>query len=161
MNKSRDVKIGTLMFETLMAVTIKNVIPWSLVRIYPHFRGNHYFHLQASKFLEDYKEWHLRRRTPYGNLQLRIVGLQGREIRVFPTTSTPDPRPIQPPNQWVPAALSRRLSDWSLRLTTFLYLVPRLRVGGTPPICSDDVHRKTFHRRFQLRWQTRNFIPIF
>jgi hypothetical protein len=42
--------------------------------------------------------------------------------------------PTQPPIQWIPGFFSRGLSGRSVKLTTHLNLVPRLRIhGATPP----------------------------
>jgi hypothetical protein len=55
---------------------------------------------------------------------------------LFATVSRPTLGPTQSPIQWVPGALSLGgggLSDWGMKLTTHLHLMPKLRIGGAIP----------------------------
>jgi hypothetical protein len=49
-------------------------------------------------------------------------------IRLFSITSRPSLEPTQPPIKWVLAALFPEESGRNVKVTTHIYLVPRLRI---------------------------------
>jgi len=52
-------------------------------------------------------------------------------IFLFTTASTLALMPTQPPTEWIPRALTPRKKWPGMKVTTHLYLAPRLRMQGT------------------------------
>jgi hypothetical protein len=64
---------------------------------------------------------------------LRFKPWQGLGIFLFTTMLRVAVGPTQPPIQWVPRALSLGVKQPGVKLTTYLYLVPRSRMCGVIP----------------------------